>query len=137
MKGLEEWRRTLDRLPPAVATRIGKNMVRAGARVVASEAKRRVPVRTGALRKSIKTADQSRQERLAGIVKAFVVVRQFYGRFLEFGTAHQAVKPFLRPARDESAHKVHEKMAEIFAKGIDREIKKGTISEESVDEVIS
>ncbi len=58
------------------------------------EAKRKVPVRTGNLRRSISYAVSEENGAPVGIVKASA----FYAAFVEFGTSRMSPRPFLRPA---------------------------------------
>lgn len=101
-----------------VAGRLGENSVRAGARVIAAEARQRVPVETGELKKSIRMF--SERNRKAGERTAYAGTRLFYGRFVEFGTVHQSAKPFLRPALDEGGQRAVDKMTDNLSAGINR-----------------
>ncbi len=46
--------------------------------------------------------------------------QRFYGMFLEFGTAHIAPKPFLRPAAEENQHEVVMRMAKHLRTRIEK-----------------
>lgn len=75
-----------------------RSQVRRVAAAIRDDARRRAPVETGALRKSItvtSTRDRQTKNRIAR-----VVVGAFYGRFIELGTEDQPPRPFLRPAAD-------------------------------------
>lgn len=61
---------------------------------VETEAKRRVPVRTGNLRRSITGAVSM----VAGVPQGVVAATAHYGGFVEIGTAYMAPQPYLRPA---------------------------------------
>lgn len=61
---------------------------------VETEAKRRVPVKTGNLRRSItSTASMS-----GGVPTGIVAATAHYGGFVELGTAFMQPQPYLRPA---------------------------------------
>jgi HK97 gp10 family phage protein len=107
MTGGPELERALRELGGNIAGRLGGNAVRAGARVIANEAKQRVPVRTGGT-----------------VRQAWVGTRLFYSWFVEFGTSKQPPQPFLRPARDEGAQKAVDKIVENLSAGIERETQK-------------
>jgi HK97 gp10 family phage protein len=123
MTGGPELERALRELGGNIAGRLGGNAVRAGARVIANEAKQRVPVRTGALRKSIRVFTE-RADRGGTVRQAWVGTRLFYSWFVEFGTSKQPPQPFLRPARDEGAQKAVDKIVENLSAGIERETQK-------------
>lgn len=62
LRGGAELDKLLEELPKRVATRLGRNAVNAGARVIAAEARRRAPVETGDLKKAIRV--RSKRSRL-------------------------------------------------------------------------
>lgn len=125
LKGGRELERALRDLSDKAAGRLGINATRAGSRVIVNSAKNKVPVRTGALRESLRVFDDnelnrsSRSQRAAG-----AGTRLFYGRFVEFGTAHVPARSFLRAAQDESAQAALDKLAENLGAGIERETAK-------------
>lgn len=75
------------------AATLGPAMKAAG-NVVAEDAKRKAPVRTGELRDSISVKTDEDKKR----VSAHVGTDVFYARFIEKGRRRAAAKPFLRPA---------------------------------------
>lgn len=48
----------------------------------------------------------------------------FYWRFLEFGTAKMAAKPFMRPAMDAKQQEAVDKFVEAYKKQLDKVLKK-------------
>lgn len=80
--------------------------------VIADEAKRLVPVRSGNLRDSIIVSfDKMNFSRIEGTAPGLTVYvgpeqgrtarnDGFYGHMIEFGTVHSAAHPFMRPALD-------------------------------------
>ncbi|THV27939.1 HK97-gp10 family putative phage morphogenesis protein [Glycomyces paridis] len=66
--------------------------VRAAAKQLKADARKRAPVRSGDLRRSIRY----RMDRDG--LGAQVYVDEFYGRFIEYGTKSMEKQPFLRPA---------------------------------------
>jgi HK97 gp10 family phage protein len=116
----------LMKLGPQVARRVGAQALRAGARPVVDRAKQLVSVDTGALRESIgaelvtRGVDPDRRVIAIGIERP--VSRRMH--FIEFGTAHSAAKPFMRPALDEQKENALDEMGRVLAVGIDREAAK-------------
>ena len=107
MEGMEELLRAMAALPGLVAERVYGDGMQAASKVVRDEAKRLVPVRTGALRDSI------RARRRVGYVETFTGRKRVPGGaaqvfaggsgarhavLVEYGTVHDPAKPFLEPA---------------------------------------
>lgn len=87
VKGLSALTQQLHELPAKIEKNILRGGLRAAAKVIADEAKRRAPVRTGALRKSIRVATGF--DRKHGRVTATVRAgddKAFYAHWVEFGT---------------------------------------------------
>ena len=97
----------------------------AGARVVARRAKQLAPVSaTGDLKQSIKAMRDPDWRTQSGRKVALAGSKLFYSSLVEFGTAHTAARPFLRPAADSSAVEIRAKIEANLSAGIDREIAK-------------
>lgn len=134
LKGAEELNAALKELGPTVATKLRTPALRAGAAPVVKEAKRLVPVRSGALKKSItvrtirnvsfvpgkglRTAGPSR------VVIGFLRPASRHAHLVEFGTSKMAAEPFMRPALASQAAAAFKAMAESLARGIAREAAK-------------
>lgn len=130
VEGLDELNRKLRALGPDLATRALRAAVAAGAQEIKKDVVARVPVATGTLRRAVYTKfirEESGPERKT----FFVGVRSgkryqkknldaFYWRFLEFGTARLAARPFIRPAWDARAgaalNRIKAKLAERIEK---------------------
>lgn len=71
--------------------------VKIGALIIENEAKARVPVRTGFLRRSISSDVQ-----WSGRNRVVVTIgpNAEYGAFVEFGTSRMGAQPYMRPAID-------------------------------------
>lgn len=118
--GLAELQQTLDQLPAKIEANVLRGALRAGANVIADEARRQVPVKTGQLRESIRVSVRPFPGgKLVATVKAggrFKVYASgkaikgaayktaraggkpdyhapFYAHFVEFGTARHWIKP--------------------------------------------
>jgi HK97 gp10 family phage protein len=86
MKGAAELNKLLQQLPVEVETKILRNGLNAGARVIRDEARSRVHKKSGKLSRAIKTA--SGTDPAAGVVTAKVKLRgqhAFLGIFMEYG----------------------------------------------------
>ena len=124
VQGLRELQAALKELPDRIARNVLRGSVSAGAAVIRKEAAARAPVSTGPKRQgqpppgTLKRSVYQKQIRnLSSLVRqTFIVsVRKgkkyrnqgkkgnlsqdaWYARFVEFGTAKMAARPFLRPA---------------------------------------
>lgn len=103
--GLTEARATIALLPKAFKNVAGVTIA-LGAAIIETEAKRRVPVRSEALKKSIGT--NLREDGLQAAIGAGLV----YAKFVEFGTGDTPAQPFLYPAYRKGARYVRSRMRE-------------------------
>jgi len=111
IQGAKELERALKQLGPKIEKSVAKSAVRAGANVIAKEARLRVPQESGTLKRSIRVVARSRR---TGDAVASVVTRSgkrwnakrmnaWYAPLVEFGTKLRPATPFLRPALDSRA----------------------------------
>jgi len=98
--------RKLKKLGPKLGKKIIRRAMRPAAKVVRDEAKANCPVDTGTLRQSIKVraAKRSRQKiellvTTSGSDNLFTG-SAYYGGMVEWGTAFQAPRPYMRSAYD-------------------------------------
>jgi HK97 gp10 family phage protein len=96
-KQLQEF---LKALPAKVEKNIMRAALRAGARVIANEAKTLVPVGSGKLKKSLRTGSDATKGKVTAYVRAggrrsgaTKDKDAFYAQFIEYGTAAHAIKP--------------------------------------------
>lgn len=88
----------------AMEKKILARAMRDAAKPILADAKRRAPVLTGQLRKSLKirSISRNRKKGQVGVVistaKGFFKGDEFYGAFHEFGTKKMPARPFIRPA---------------------------------------
>ena len=132
--GVKELEKVLEEFAPRIANNLMKATIHGIASEITKEAKRRVPKRTGTLRKSLKT---KRRRGKPGQPVSDVIADSgktakndgFYWRFVEYGTqSGMAAQPFMRPAKD----KIFSNMPEILkrqfkdklTKAVNREKKK-------------
>ena len=111
IQGLRDIVNKLEGLPPKVETRVVKVALYAGAVVLRDMARARVPVSTGALKARIIAKSRPIRRGVfwasAGVAKGEFTSGPRAGRqprryahLVEFGTAHSAAQPFMRPALD-------------------------------------
>lgn len=112
VKGLAELHKVLQNLPEDLEKKVLRNALRAGANEFKKAAQAQVPVKSGALRKSIRVKTSARKGRYR--LKALVIAgnaEAYYAHMVEFGTAAHMIKPakgkalaFLGLAREAVEH---------------------------------
>lgn len=149
IKGADLIEAALKELPIKYERRVAKSAIRAAGRVIANEAKRRVPVRTGTLKKSIRVvAGKSKRPTVFVTTSKGKGAKHdgWYAHLIEFGTRpHNVAKgggtklgqwageqgggiphpgspaqPFLRPALDSKADEAIQIVAVATAKALGR-----------------
>lgn len=115
--GDKELARRFDQLSAAMRGKTLERALVAGALIVANDAKRRAPVLTGNLRRSIHVGgygaagglesgttgtDIGGNRSTATSAEVLVGTNVEYARYPEFGTSKMAARPFVRPALDEN-----------------------------------
>ena len=142
--GLVELQRRLDTLKNKTSQKIIRSAVTAGARIIVLDARRRAPVKSGALKKSIESLRDKENSR-PGIefraVSVFKVpgvyantkenVRKgragktylqdpptFYWKFNELGTVRQPARSFIQPALSENVDKIIAAMRKKLEEGL-------------------
>lgn len=148
--GLKELQAALKELPQRIARNVLRGAVGAGAAVIRNEAKARAPISTGdrgaghpspgTLRRAIY---QKQIRELSSAVKQtfYVGVRKgkqyrgqgkkgnlsqdaYYAKFVEFGTAKMAARPFMRPAFEAKKGEAVQAIKDYLAKRIPEEVDK-------------
>lgn len=140
VQGLAELRAKLTGLAPKLQNNLVRGALRAGAAVIAEEARNRAPMHTGQLKASIRVSTRVINGRPVALVKAGDRYRvfagkgratknpyrsigasgcvnyhaAFYAHFIEFGTSKMAAKPFLRPAFEAKKEPAVEAFAEYL-----------------------
>lgn len=112
IKGLAELQKALAELPDKIERNIVRSALRAAAKVTAEEAKRRVPVRRGKLRDSIRVSTRLVKGKPTATVTAGGTKKgaPFYAHLVEFGAkAH-----FIKPKKAKSLF-----IAGVFREGVD------------------
>jgi HK97 gp10 family phage protein len=143
--GLDGLRIALQELPENLCKRVLSNAVAKGARVTLKEARAKVKVDTGLLRRMLRA---TRGVRRAYEASAFVTVRRlskrkiaeykkragkkattnpedpFYWSILEFGKSNRTAHPFIRPAFESSKQDAAEEIKKEIGVGIEKEVRK-------------
>ena len=142
VQGLKELNDALQQLPVKLERNILRGAIRAGAQPIVDAARRLAPVLSdadprrvfGALAKSIHARSvQMKNGMLTGGVvaggaatvgrgKDKVEADAFYARFVEYGTAKMAPRPFLRPAIDSKTEAAIDATADYIRTRVDQEI---------------
>ena len=118
---------TLQKFPKNIQKNVMVGAVRAGANIIRDEARRKVPIKTGTLKKSIVSIQRKAQN---GQITFSVTPSRggnndgWYAHFVEFGTSHSSAKPFLRPAFDQSNNESLEASKRYIAERIPQELAK-------------
>lgn len=124
VEGIQELFKKLDGLGSLVTS---KNLIvralRVGAEPIREEAQRLAPFETGTLKESMMTT-VSEQTGTSAVAKIGPSRKGFYGTFQEFGTAHDAAQPFLRPAYDSKVDEALTIISGSLAAGIETEMVK-------------
>jgi HK97 gp10 family phage protein len=148
VQGLAELDRLLKELPARLEGTVVRGGLRAGAVVLQNAAKQNVPVKSGALRRSIKVSTGIKKGRVYSRVRAGDKVA-FYAHMVEFGTAGHKIaakkggmlnfggrlvksvdhpgarqRPFMRPAIDGKQGDAVEAMRAYIEARTPREVEK-------------
>lgn len=113
--GAPELKAQLAALEGRIAKKLTRQAMRKAQKIVLADAKRRVPVDTGALKKSLKVRALRRSRSRFGVEirtgEGLFVGKTFYDGFIELGTKRMRAKPFLRPALYDNESRVRAEFA--------------------------
>lgn len=128
--GIPEIDRKLKTLVPRLQKKVIRQAMRKAMALVTEEARARVPVDTGELRKAIKTRAAKRRRR--GEIGVDTRVGEgdfkgetFYGGMVEFGTSKMPPRPFMAPAYDGKKDEARRIATDEILKGVEREASQG------------
>ncbi|MDW7651313.1 MAG: HK97 gp10 family phage protein [Bacillota bacterium] len=106
IEGADEVAKLLEDLGEAAGS-ILEQAAEAGGKIALDDAKRRCPVDTGALKASLYLAkSKTRKPEIKREVKISPGKKEYYGTFVELGTANINPQPFMRPAIDENQDRI-------------------------------
>lgn len=123
VKGLAELEQALLQLADPAVRRVLRKGMRRGAIVVRNDARARVRVARGRLRKAIRTRERSDEQ---GWIRIAVEVPKsaFYGKFGEYGTSKMAAWPFMRPAAESKTEEAVATMRDAVAEAVVEEMRR-------------
>lgn len=130
VRGLAELAQALKDLPASIASKNGGPLarsVKAAADLVADEARRIVPVKTGKLRDNIVVRRSAKPQGTEGYTVTARAGRgpkdpngAYYAGIVEFGSSTHQAQPFMRPAIESQADAAVKVIADELAEGIRR-----------------
>ncbi len=148
VSGLADLQKVLNTLPAKIEANALRGALRAGAKVIADEARAQAPQVSGTLRDSIRVSMRSIRGKVQATVKAGGG-KAWYASLVEFGTAQHYIKPrkrkslflaglareivdhpgakahpYMRPAMDTQAQPALERVAEYLRTRLPKELKK-------------
>lgn len=129
IEGLDELKKTLTGVMPREATNILRRTTLKIASAVRDEVRKKAPVRTGKLRRSIKS---KRDRGTKTNISASVIADRSGGKsgsgyhwhFLEFGTVKMTAQPFIVPTVEAMRSKTDEMYRKEFGVQFEREMAK-------------
>lgn len=98
IEGLADLERQFDRLIDTSKRKVMQKALNAGIAPIKKEIKANAPVKTGLLKKSVRSKQMKQTQYPA--VGIFIAGKAYYWRFVEEGTSKMAAAPFIRPAAD-------------------------------------
>lgn len=124
IEGVEEISNVLGNLTPKQANNLMRSTIHGVAGEIRDEAKKNIPIKTGNLRKAIKTRRRRSQPEKPISDVYFTQGKKarhdgFYWRFVEHGTGGrnpQPARPFVRPAKDKILRQLPRIMDKQFSK---------------------
>lgn len=143
--GMKDLQRAIAQLAPELQNRAYKSVITEGGRVIQREAKSRVARKSGLLRKSINVKGMVFK---SGTAHAIIGIKRSvrgkpktvigrngksrkvtptpanYAHLVEYGTAHSAAAPFMRPAVDATKNTVFAGMVKGLDKALSRAVRK-------------
>lgn len=93
IQGLADLKRALNDLPAKIEKNIMRGALRAGANEIKKAAQANVPVKSGALKNSIKVSTRARKDRYMRARVTAGDKTAFYAHMVEFGTAAHRIRP--------------------------------------------
>ncbi|MCY3981314.1 MAG: HK97 gp10 family phage protein [Alphaproteobacteria bacterium] len=128
IEGYEQLEAAIGMLPFLIQRRIQGAGCAAMARVVAANAKQLVPVRTGALRATIRVrrvGERTSRGRVPGAAANVYAggPGARHSGLVEFGTARTQAQPYLRPALSMRQGEQHRRFAEAISRAFERTVR--------------
>ena len=118
VEGLDELEKQFDRLIDTSKRKVMMKALNAGVAPIKKQIKANVPVRSGVLKKAVRSKQMKHTEKPS--VGIFINMKAYYWYFLEYGTSKMSAQPFMRAAVDakyeEGVNKFKVKMKEEIDK---------------------
>ncbi len=116
-RDLGPFRKDLERLEKKVRNKIVRRALRAGAKVLAAEIRKRAPVgETGDLRRGVKVrSGKGRRGTITILVEVSTPEGNVHTGFVEFGTVRHPANPFIRRSVDSREDEILGKILEEIA----------------------
>lgn len=121
LKGAAELDRAMKEFGPRFTNNVSGRALRAMAKPIVRRARELVPVRTGALKRSITTKLGRVKGGQRTIQIGFKRPTSARAHLTEYGTSHSPAQPFMRPALDTEAQTALSEMQRVLADGIEKE----------------
>ena len=127
LTGLDEVTEILKQIGGKKSMNLMRNTMRGIAVEIAKEAKKRVPVESKNLKKSIKVRSRRAQKNKSVFMVYFTSGKNvrndgFYWRFVEHGTVKQRAKPFLQPSIDLISNNLGSITNKVFSQKLEQMI---------------
>lgn len=133
LEGAAELRQRLHEFGPRFVNNVSGRALRAGAKPITILAKQKVPVLTGALKKSITTRLRRAKAGARTIEMGFRRPVSRRAHLTEYGTSRSAAHPFMRPALDEGALSAFNELLRVLSEGIEKEVHTRTLNADDSD----
>jgi len=133
LTGDKALQKKLNRLPKVMQKKIVRKALREGARPVLASARSKAPVRTGAMKKSLKLRARRARRGNFGVevrtgTRAELGIPEndpgYYPFSVEFGHGNVPAQPFMRPALDENREPALKIIGREIGRGVEQEGKK-------------
>lgn len=127
VEGIEQIQSMLTEKAPRVARNLMRSTVQAVASVIAKDAEKNAPKRSGKLKKAIKA---KRKKSPPDKPVSQVIVGEgkgqkpdaFYWKFVEYGTQHSAPTPFIGPAKQRAQANMRQMLVTEFGKKLEKQL---------------
>jgi HK97 gp10 family phage protein len=114
LEGADKLDAALKRIGDRATGLLLREAVQKGADIIAEDAKRRAPRKTGALAEGIHAEITTSKQGQAVADVSYNKKATWYGGLVEKGTKNMPAQPYLRPALDEKAEEAEEAVAEYL-----------------------
>ena len=122
--GIKQIEKKLSGMETKIARKVVRQALKKAAKPILAAAKRNAPVKTGALKKSLRVRVMKKKKHRYGVMVAtsakWFTGETFYAAFVEYGTKHLPARPFLRPAMDSQKTAAEKILKQEILSGIEK-----------------